>query len=32
VLSEEDETEEKAMREAFATAYKAYYERHTAMS
>ncbi len=32
VLSEEDEAEEKATREAFAIAYKAYYERHAAMS
>jgi hypothetical protein len=32
VLSEEDEAEEKATREAFAVAYKAYYERHAAMS
>ncbi len=32
VLSEQDESEEKATREAFAPAYKAYYERHAAMS
>ena len=32
VLSEQDEAEEKATREAFAIAYKAYYERHAAMS
>ncbi len=32
VLSEEDEAEEKSTREAFALAYKAYYERHAAMS
>jgi hypothetical protein len=32
VLSEEDEIEEKVTREAFALAYKAYYERHAAMS
>ena len=32
VLSEQDEAEEKATREAFALAYKAYYERHAAMS
>ena len=32
VLSEQDESEEKATREAFALAYKAYYERHAAMS
>lgn len=31
VLSEEDVTEEKATREAFALAYKAYYERHATM-
>jgi hypothetical protein len=32
VLSEQDESEEKVTREAFALAYKAYYERHAAMS
>ncbi len=32
VLSEQDEAEEKATRGAFALAYKAYYERHAAMS
>jgi DNA-binding SARP family transcriptional activator len=32
VLSEEDEAEEKAAREAFALAYEAYYERHATMS
>ena len=32
VLSEQDEAEEKTTREAFAIAYKAYYERHAAMS
>ena len=32
VLSEQDEAEEKVTREAFALAYKAYYERHATMS
>jgi hypothetical protein len=32
VLSEDDEAEEKVTREAFALAYKSYYERHAAMS
>jgi hypothetical protein len=32
VLSEQGEAEEKVTREAFELAYKAYYERHAAMS
>jgi hypothetical protein len=32
VLSEKDEAEEKATREAFALAYKVYCEKHAAMS